>query len=164
MQTFLPYPNFYLSAQALDNKRLGKQRVEAKQILMALEYGPYQYHNGEKWVGCSEQEYFSRPPLIPYRRTPWYNHPATKMWRGHERALARYGICTCLAWLRRGFKDSLYDFFDERYSAYTNSPQWLGNGAFHRSHQSNLVRKDPTFYRPKFPDVPDDLPYVWPTP
>jgi hypothetical protein len=24
------------------------------------------------------------------------------------------------------------------------------------------VRKDPEWYRPHFPDVPDDLPYLWP--
>jgi len=24
------------------------------------------------------------------------------------------------------------------------------------------LRKDPAHYRPFFPDVPDDLPYVWP--
>lgn len=33
MQTFLPYANFEASAKVLDYKRLGKQRVEAKQIL-----------------------------------------------------------------------------------------------------------------------------------
>jgi len=33
MQTFLPYPDFHQSARCLDNKRLGKQRVEAYQIL-----------------------------------------------------------------------------------------------------------------------------------
>jgi hypothetical protein len=32
----------------------------------------------------------------------------------------------------------------------------------HRSHQSNLIRKDPAFYGPLFPGVPDDLDYVWP--
>jgi hypothetical protein len=32
----------------------------------------------------------------------------------------------------------------------------------HDSHRSALVRKDPGHYRPLFPDVPDDLPYVWP--
>ena len=32
MQTFLPYPDYYQSARCLDNKRLGKQRVEALQI------------------------------------------------------------------------------------------------------------------------------------
>lgn len=36
MQTFLPYPSFIKSAQCLDNKRLGKQRVEAYQILQIL--------------------------------------------------------------------------------------------------------------------------------
>jgi uncharacterized protein (DUF2132 family) len=32
MQTFMPYPSFRKSLDCLDNKRLGKQRVEAKQI------------------------------------------------------------------------------------------------------------------------------------
>ena len=32
MQTFLPYADFKRSAESLDNKRLGKQRVEAMQI------------------------------------------------------------------------------------------------------------------------------------
>jgi len=32
MQTFLPYADFKESAQCLDYRRLGKQRVEAKQI------------------------------------------------------------------------------------------------------------------------------------
>ena len=41
-------------------------------------------------------------------------------------------------------------------------PPWLGDPAFHRSHQSVLVRKDPEHYRKFFPDVPDDLSYVWP--
>ena len=37
MQTFLPYPDFQLSAECLDYKRLGKQRLEAFQLLVALE-------------------------------------------------------------------------------------------------------------------------------
>ena len=36
MQTFLPYPDFAESAKVLDNKRLGKQRVECLQIMKAL--------------------------------------------------------------------------------------------------------------------------------
>jgi hypothetical protein len=43
-------------------------------------------------------------------------------------------------------------------------PRWLGDPAFHRAHQSALVRKDPEFYGPRFPGVPDDLEYVWPEP
>jgi hypothetical protein len=26
------------------------------------------------------------------------------------------------------------------------------------------VRRDPAWYRPRFPDVPEDLPYFWPAP
>jgi len=36
MNTFLPYPDFVKSAQCLDYRRLGKQRVEAWQIYLAL--------------------------------------------------------------------------------------------------------------------------------
>lgn len=34
MQTFLPYSSFTASAYVLDNRRLGKQRVECKQIYL----------------------------------------------------------------------------------------------------------------------------------
>ena len=47
-------------------------------------------------------------------------------------------------------------------------PSWLGDEALHRSHRSNLIAKDPDFYRPRFAErfgaEPDDLPYVWPGP
>lgn len=43
-------------------------------------------------------------------------------------------------------------------------PPWLGDPAFHTAHRSNLIRKWPDFYRGRFPDVPDNLPYVWPEP
>ena len=36
MQTFLPYKSFKQSLQSLDYRRLGKQRVEAFQILNVL--------------------------------------------------------------------------------------------------------------------------------
>jgi hypothetical protein len=41
-------------------------------------------------------------------------------------------------------------------------PPWLEDEELHRSHRSALVRKDPDYYRPLFPDAPDDLPYLWP--
>jgi len=40
-------------------------------------------------------------------------------------------------------------------------PDFYDYEPFHLSHQSNLVRKYPEYYRWLFPDVPDDLPYVW---
>lgn len=140
MQTFLPYPSYYESARALDNKRLGKQRVEAFQIIKAL--------RGE------------------YKRG-WVNHPATVMWRGHEDALLLYGEIICEVWRERGFADSLYDFFksERRNYGQPEMPWWFGYTAFHLSHRSNLVRKDAEFYRRQFGQiVRDDLPYLWPKP
>jgi hypothetical protein len=50
----------------------------------------------------------------------------------------------------------------EKLAAAAARPAWLGDPALHRSHQSALLRKDPEFYGPRFPEVPNDLPYVWP--
>lgn len=48
MQTFLPYPDFTKSARCLDNKRLFKQCVECKQLLL----GQYPKHPASKmWFG-----------------------------------------------------------------------------------------------------------------
>ena len=135
MQTFLPYSDFKASAKVLDNKRLGKQRVEVLQILKAL----------------TEEEY------------GWKNHPATKMWKGYERALAKYGIVVCEEWISRGFKDTclpkIASYLGKGRIAY---PPWLGNKRFHTSHKSNLVSKYPEYYRKFWPKLSDKLPYVWP--
>lgn len=134
MQTFLPYSSFAQSASALDWRRLGKQRVEAKQILLALSDSSY----------------------------GWQNHPAVKMWRGHEAALAEYGWTICEEWTRRGYRDTLTPWFWHRFNLSNPAPSWLGREDFHRAHQSNLLRKAPEYYRAQFPGVPDNLPYIWP--
>lgn len=139
MQTFLPLPDFYDSARALERTRLGKQRVEVFQILKAL--------NGES--------------------KGWVNHPCTRMWRGYEKALVSYGVLVCLEWKNRGYKDTMQDRIAEYFYRFDHDrpermPPWLGDRAFHRSHQSNLIRKMPEHYGPLFPGVPDDLPYIWP--
>ena len=121
--------------------RLGKQRVECKQILNALRKGPL---SGDK-------------------KTPWYNHPATRMWIGHEHALALYGWVMCREWRARGYADSLCDFFYDAMGQFEISfPDWLGDQDFHDSHKSNLLRKDPAHYAQFIRSVPADLPYVWP--
>jgi hypothetical protein len=125
----------------LDRLRLGKQRVECKQILTALHTGP----------------------LRGFKKTPWYNHPATRMWLGHERALALYGWVCCQEWKMRGYKDSLSEFFYNQIGHDTVTyPTWIGNAEFHRSHQSNLLRKSPEHYQKFGWDVAADIPYVWP--
>lgn len=132
MQTFLPYPGFYSSAAALDNKRLGKQRVECVQILNALEG----------------------------RSRGWVNHPATRMWRGYERALRQYLRACILTWDERGFHNNTIPL--PPCDADCDLPPWLGNEEFHASHRSNLLRKDPGFYGRYGWTEPHDLPYVWP--
>ena len=135
MQTFLPYADFAQSAAVLDRQRLGKQRVEAKQIYLALTQPDY----------------------------GWKNHPATKMWQNWETALASYGKVICLEWRRRGYNDSLLPWFQERTDPSTDlhcPPQF--NAAFCHTHQSNLIRKLPSHYGPLWPDMPDNLPYIWP--
>ena len=148
MQTFLPHPDFAASAAALDPKRLGKQRVETLQVVRALTVPGY----------------------------GWQSHPAVLMWRGYLEALGRYGLVVVEAWLARGFGDTCAPSIvheltgagiehvrtQEELAGAGALPPWLGDEAVHRSHRSALVRKDPQFYRPLFPDVPDDLPYVWP--
>lgn len=142
MQTFLPYPSFADSARVLDAPRLGKQRVEAFQLLRAQTIPGY----------------------------GWRNHPAAKMWHGFVPALVSYGLAMTDEWRAAGRADSVR----EKLLAFApdvdgvdqdelDMPPWLGDEAFHLSHRSNLLRKDPAFYRPLFGDIPDDLPYVWPT-
>jgi hypothetical protein len=114
MQTFLPYKNFKKSAKSLDRQRLGKQRIECKQIYGALIFGG-----------------------------SWKNHPAVKMWRGYERSLLKYSIEICNEWISRGYKDSQKQLFVEWLNNQTGTdrkPPWLTD-EFCRSHQSNLNRK-----------------------
>jgi hypothetical protein len=143
VQTFLPYAGFRKSAKALDPQRLGKQRVEALQILRAVTTPTY----------------------------GWQHHPAVAMWRGHVEALTTYGVEVSREWVRRGHPDTcaaqIAAFSAEILSQAELArrgllPPWLGDEAFHRAHRSSLLRKDPAWYGPLFGDVPDDLPYVWP--
>jgi hypothetical protein len=39
----------------------------------------------------------------------WYNHPAVKMWRGHEYALYRYIQAMVSEWKSRGYKSTIGD-------------------------------------------------------
>lgn len=96
------------------------------------------------------------------------NHPATRMWRGYEVALARYGMACCAIWKGKGYVDNMWTRFLGARDMLTASgsslatPDWLDDRDLVRSHQSNLIRKDPDHYAPLFPGVPDDLPYIWP--
>lgn len=90
----------------------------------------------------------------------WQSHPAVTMWRGYFPALLAYRDAMIFEWVSRGYRNTMaYRAESPLYEV----PPWLGDEAFHLSHQSNLIRKLPDYYGPKFPGVPADLPYLWPT-
>lgn len=135
MQTFLPYPDFAASARCLDDKRLGKQRVEVLQILNAL----------------------TNPSA-----KGWKNHPCTRMWRGHEAILAEYGRAVCLEWRARGFRDTVLEKLAAFDLEAAEAPAWLGREDVHASHRANLLRKDLDHYGRFGWTEEHDLPMVWP--
>lgn len=141
MQTFVPFLTYKECAQVLDYRRLGKQRVEGCQILSTL-------------VGISEG---------------WKNHPAVKMWAGHEGALAIYTLVMCEEWIRRGYKDTRTEFIHEIYHCElikpgtSTRPVWWGNPQVHGSHQAQLLKKNWEFYKNSFEDSREEFPtYIWP--
>jgi hypothetical protein len=89
----------------------------------------------------------------------WRNHPAVRMWQGYEAALALYQCIMMLEWESRGYQNAKLVWPDIRPVTY---PTWLGDPAFHASHRSNLLRKNPEHYQQFGWTEPDDLPYVWP--
>jgi hypothetical protein len=87
------------------------------------------------------------------------------MWRGYEGALSQYGAISCRLWvLKYNYRDTLLPYFEDLEKEYGDctKPIWWGDARVHISHQSNLVRKDPDWYKPQFRFVPDNLPYFWP--
>lgn len=136
MQTFLPYSDFAKSARSLDNSRLGNQCY--RECLTLINGG-------------------------------WKHHPAAKMWRNYEHAFCKYALALAYEMQSRNhwkpdvaprwiafWQAKMTEFSD------TGNPSWLGDSEFHTSHQSNLIRKNSEHYSPQFPNVPDNLEYVWP--
>lgn len=139
MQTFLPYESFRESLTCLDYRRLGKQRVEAMQLINAISGVPSK--SGK-----------------PYRG--WINHPAAVMWRGYLDALKWYHNLAIEEWIKRGYNNNMSMM---AYNAVTMKfPPWVGDEDFHASHRSNLLRKDPEFYGVYGWKEPDNLEYIWP--
>lgn len=123
MQTFLPYPNFRQSASVLDWRRLGKQRVEAYQLLLAM-----------------------NNPL----QKGWKNHPAYLIWQGHDVQLALYAISMCDEWTDRGYKDTtrnkiLSVLETSKYKNY-DLPPIFGREDYHSSHRAALLKKQYDHY------------------
>ena len=132
MQTFLPYSSFRKSFKILDYRRLGKQRVEARQVLNIL-------RDKTETKG-------------------WRNHPITKMWEGFDNALDEYMNLCIWEWVNRGYNNNM-EF--AKITGDIEYPHWLGNKSFHSSHRANLLRKDYEYYSQFGWDEDSTNPYSW---
>lgn len=90
MQVFRPYIDWKRSAAVLDDRRLGKQRVECKQVLNVI---------------------LRRLGLIRDGKKGWINHPIVLMYFNRGKPFVRdlkgfFGACV-EEWRRRGFSNSI---------------------------------------------------------
>jgi hypothetical protein len=132
MMTFVVSSNLQKCAEALDYRRLGKQRVEAYQILRTLR-------------GHSHG---------------WKNHPAVKMWKGYENALALYMNAMIDEWIARGYKNTMQK---EKIETHPKFPWWFDWEPLHKSHKASLNRKNPEYYHFDIDSHFMTHGYIWPT-
>jgi hypothetical protein len=122
MQTFAPLPTMQNTAKCLDYRRLGKQRLEARDIIVILT------QNTDKIISDKSYTYISKR----YR-----NHPAVKMWRGYVDCLKHYYNVIRYEWVSRGYKNAMpemnVDYNDFEF------PWWWGDDGFHLSHKADSL-------------------------
>lgn len=161
MQTFVPLFGSADTAQVLDRARLNKQALEGWQILMNLvQLDPQGNHRVSKG---------------------WSNHPAVKMWRGHEGALVSYILKMVSEWQKRGYKSTIGTKTLATYSQAVKLgritreshryPEWMTNRELFdqiaSSHRLALLTKDYEWYSQfGWPEDsgsrPDSYNYIWP--
>lgn len=161
MQTFVPLFGSADTAQVLDRARLNKQALEGWQILMNLvQLDPQGNHRVSKG---------------------WSNHPAVKMWRGHEGALTIYIVKMVMEWEKRGYKSTIAK---KAITTYIQAiklgritkdshrlPEWMRDkdlfDKISSSHRKALLVKDYEWYSQfGWPEdigsKPETYEYVWP--
>lgn len=99
-------------------------------------------------------------------RGGWPNHPASKMWRGHEYHLGLYLLNGCIVLYERtgNFYIEVVRKIVIEMTKFKNTgpPVWLGDEKFHASHRSNLLRKNSVWYGQFGWTESPTLPYIWP--
>lgn len=162
MQTFVPLTSSFEDiARTLDRARLNKQALEGWQILMTLlELDPQGNHRVPKG---------------------WVNHPAVKMWRGHEMSLYLYIQAMVDEWIGRGYKSTIGVKAKQTIktaisaglleSSVSTPPPWVSNVSVFKavasSHRVALLSKDYEWYSQfGWPEdngtKPESYDYVWP--
>ena len=150
MQIYVPVPDAVDTAEILSNADL----LDVVAVCVKL---------------IDEQHIDGKHTLLA--RTPLY-----KMWKGHGPALCAYGLAMCDEIRHRDFvMDTMRPLFENSNNRlseqlenavsgeYTlDHPCWWGSVSLHHAHQSELLRNDPAHYSRYFPEVPMDLPQLWP--
>jgi hypothetical protein len=130
VNTFIITENLSDTFKLLDSKKLGKQRLEAKQIIEILE----RIDNGEDITNIA-----------------YASHPAAKMWIGYTNALkAYYNLCV-FEWINRGYNNTmkLYPIEHNKFKNLNinsklvnqyNYPRFASFLPFINSHKAALIR------------------------
>lgn len=171
VQTFMPYANIIQSAFALDEDRLRKQVVEAKQLRLAVfahETGciyycdkKYQYYPevNKFYKGkhdiihiTSISEHAIKTKNGKPKKVGWLQHPAAKQWFGYYEALTVYQLIMHATYLERKWDYDTPKLVDNK-TGLTNKdwddvekPAWYGRYEFYLSHKARLYQKDPVYY------------------
>lgn len=145
MQVFLPYKDPAKTAQCLDNKRLGKQRLECLQIL---------------FVGYNIMGYWEIPNYI-------FSHPTYELWKTNLDWLLTFYLSAIMReWqIIRGFNNEkcwrAYMYINEKINWSYKIPweypiEWhkylppFIKMDFCKKHQQLLLKKDYEYYKEKF--------------
>jgi len=156
VNTFVTHDDPVQCAKNLDYRRLGKQRVEAKQILDIL----------------------LKPENPEDSTKAWSHHPAVLMWRGYTNGLKFYLNCMIEEWVHRGYNNNM-NLEEYAVSASGDSketgppviklPWWFTCRQFQLAHQCALLRKDNKYYQDVFTLTKEEkeqyflVGYIWPS-
>ena len=137
VNTFLIASDFNVSAKLLDNKRLFKQCVEAKQIINIL-------------------------TDINQTKKGFKSHPAVKQWTGYTNSLKNYYNCHLKEVLSRGHWKTQMQYYD--INGLIENPWFVSCSQFLYSHMASLYRKNPEYYSfLVFPSEYREHGYMWPS-
>lgn len=146
VNTFVTSSSVTECAQNLDYRRLGKQRLEAWEMINILE-GKKTASNG------------------------YASHPAVAMWKGHVTGLKIYFNAVVDEWVARGYNNTMSKYvIDSKDTKHADElmPWWFSCPVFHLAHKCALLLKEPKHYSPLF--VLDEKQkiflqhgYIWPS-
>jgi len=142
VNTFL-IGSFEYTAISLDHQRLLKQAVEAKQVIMIIEFK----QNNPK----------------SYKQIGFQNHPLVKMWFNYLNALKLYyNTILSRLFLLKKFNIKKLDYYIIPDTKDIEMPWFLDYKPLIYSHRARLYQKNPFYYDfLEFPDEYLNIGYIW---